>query len=167
MAFVEPDFLSEGIEFNTGGTWLRVPAGGRVNVLFLTTPTRMRMEFKGEIKEPLVSAVYHKEEKKVKLLEIKSSVGTAIQDSVRAGMKFSSTLFQISRQGSGQFDTRYSCIPIPIPADKIPAALEQWQKEGQELIASGGKKKASGATNGSPSAPSGGGVEVGPDVVNW
>jgi len=167
MPFVEPDFFSEGIEFNTGGTWMKVPPGTRSSLLILTTPKRMKMEFKGEVREPLVSAVYHKEEKKVKLLEIKASVGIAIQDSIRAGMKLSTTLFQISRQGSGQYDTRYGCIPIPIPADKVPASLEQWQREGEELIASGGKKKGSGATNGALSAPSGGGVEVGPDVVNW
>jgi len=128
------EFLFEEVTSGGGAGkdgFVRFVAGTDVQVVVLTGARKTKNRY-NESKAKLSCGIWNIKEKKVQIMDLKSTIGDVIKMVAATKPDWSKTVFTIKRTGTGQTDTRYTVINSQA-ANSMPD-FEARCKEADELI---------------------------------
>lgn len=125
--------LFQGVTFaETPSCFVRIGAGECARLIMLTPPKTRKYEYEGKEIVAQTLGVLDYESGEVKLFDLKKSIGKVLIDGDADGLDFDKTIVKISREGSGQKDTKYTTSTIPVKTEIANIAV--LKQEAQKLL---------------------------------
>ena len=111
---------------NSGGDFLKSPAGETQQVYVLAGPAMIQNKFNTAVPKPAL-AIWNVRENKVQIMDLKASVFDVLRMLDADHVDWSKILLKIHRKGAGKEDTTYTCLATP-----CSASLPDYEKRSAE-----------------------------------